>query len=131
MKKLNLTASETQEFINYLKATGYTFEVEEANNKYKNLVKDIDGIFIDSPHYYKIENKWGCECRLYFYDFENFPKLIREKIVSSYGYGGEKGGKIGKYTIRINDTDFLLRLVKKYNFRVGEYSPKQFFIKKK
>lgn len=115
-----LTAKEIQDFVNYLRLTGYTFEVEEANGKYKNLVNLLDGYFINNAHYYEIENKWGCECRLYFYDFENLPKPIKNKLVSSYYYGGPNGSQ-GPYTIRINDTEFLLDLVKNHNFRTGAY----------
>ena len=120
---ISLTPKELKGFIDYINATGYTFEVEESNDKYKNLVKSIDGSFVQNDHYYEMtqKQKWGCECRLYLYNFENFPKAIRQKIVSSYGYGGAKGGRNGKYTIRINDTDFLRDLVENYDLRVGEY----------
>lgn len=120
---ISLTPKELKEFIDYINVTGYTFEVEESNDKYKDLVTSIDGTFAQNDHYYKMtqQQKWGCECRLYLYNFENFPNAIRQKIVSSYGYGGPKGGRNGKYTIRINDTDFLLDLVKNHNLRVGEY----------
>lgn len=108
-------------FWNYLQTTGYCFEVEEINSKYKDLVTLLDGRFIPNDHYYHIKkNKRGCQCRLYMYNFENFPEAIKNKIVSSYGYGGPRGGRNGKYTIRISDQEFLLLLVKEYGLRVGE-----------
>ncbi|MGL5725275.1 hypothetical protein [Cetobacterium sp.] len=115
-----LTAQEIQDFVNYLKVTGYTFEVEEANDKYKKLVTSLDGTFKSNSHYYRITNKWGCECRLYFYNFENLPEPIKNKLVSAYYFGGPNGSS-GPYTIRINDTEFILNLVRNYNFRTGAY----------
>lgn len=117
---IELTESSLNCFWNYIQATGYCFEVEEANRKYYNLVVSLDGTFIPNEHYYYQPNKWGCECRLYMYNFENFPEEIKNKIVSSYGYGGAKGERNSKYSIRINDTNFLLKLVKEYGLRVGE-----------
>lgn len=118
---INLTDKETNYFWNYITAAGYCFEVEEKNSRYKDLVTRLDGKFEEDSHYYPISNKWGCQCRLYLYNFENFPDDIKNKIVSSYGYGGSNGSRNNKYTIRISDTDFLLKLVKNYGLRVGEY----------
>lgn len=117
---INLTNEEINYFWKYINATGYCFEVEEANNKYKNLIIELEGNFIPNNHYYIQKNKWGCECRLYIYNFENLPEGIKNKIVSSYGYGGPDGERTGKYTIRINDNEFLLYLVQNYGLRVGE-----------
>ena len=59
---ISLTPKELKGFIDYINATGYTFEVEESNDKYKNLVKSIDGSFVQNDHYYEMtqKQKWGC-----------------------------------------------------------------------
>ncbi|MGL5049830.1 MAG: hypothetical protein ACRC6E_04250 [Fusobacteriaceae bacterium] len=118
MNTLNKT--EIQDFVDYLRFTGYTFEVEEKGDKYKKLIILLDGHFLPNTHYYNIEKKWGCQCRLYFYNFEKLPDAIKKKLVSSYNYGGPKGSR-GPYTLRISDNDFIFKLVKDHGFRVGAY----------
>ncbi len=113
---------EIEKFYNYLKATGYIFEVEEVKGgKYSKLIKELEGSFNTSiEHYYIIDKKWGTECRLYFYEYENLPPYIKGKKVSSYNYGGA-GGTSSQYNYRINDNNLLLKMVEKGLLRVGEY----------
>lgn len=101
-------------FYNYLKNNGYEFHVEESNNKYVKRILELgEPSPINNSCYYKIDNKWGSEYRVYFNDDDSIPDSVRYLAVDSYGYGGN-------YSRRINDNHFIDKLID-LGLRIGKF----------
>ena len=73
-----------------------------------------------STHYQIQDNKWGCECRIYF-DAEEWVVQSLERL----GYtveNREGGGYHNEYEYRINSQELFWRLIE-HGYRIGENAP--------
>ncbi len=89
---------------------------KKAQSSFESKYRDITGISPrpDDINYYLLHryaDKWGVELRIYFISNDNIPLYLKKRVVDP-----RLGGK---YNSRINDNDFIWKLIES-GFRLSD-----------